>query len=92
MKNLILIFCLSFLFSCSSEKKENNQIIEKKSELDDENYYRKERKVGSFYRSVSLPINIHGEKAEADYESGILKISLPKMPEGKTTQIKIAKK
>lgn len=64
--------------------------IEKKSELDDENYYRKERKIGSFYRSVALPVRIDGDKAKADYESGILKVFLPKMPEGKTTQIKIS--
>jgi HSP20 family protein len=63
--------------------------IEKQSELDDENYYRKERKIGIFHRSVTLPVSIDGDNAQADYESGILKISLPKMPKKEAKQIKI---
>src|SRR3989338_7722900 len=36
---------------------------EKKSEVEDKNYYRKEIKRGSFYRSVPLPSHVIGEKA-----------------------------
>ena len=54
---------------------------EKKSEVDDKNYYRKEIRRGSFYRSVPLPAHVIGDKASAVAEDGVLKISIPKAPE-----------
>ena len=51
---------------------------EKKTEVDDKNYYRKEIRRGSFYRSIQLPTHVIGEKAEAITEDGVLKISIPK--------------
>jgi HSP20 family protein len=62
---------------------------EKKSEVEDKNYYRKEIKRGSFYRSVPLPTHVIGEKASAEATNGILKISVPKALEGKPKAIKI---
>ena len=62
---------------------------EKKTEIDDKNYYRKEIRSGSFYRSVSLPAKVDGDKAVASYEKGILKIRVPKEPEVKPKAIKI---
>jgi len=62
---------------------------EKKTEVEDKDYYRKEIKRGSFYRSVQLPDHVLGEEAKAEYINGILKISLPKAPESKTKSIKI---
>lgn len=62
---------------------------EKKSEVEDKDYYRKEIRRGSFYRSVQLPAQVIGESAKAEYKNGILKISLPKAPESKTKSIKI---
>lgn len=64
---------------------------EKKSEVDEKDYYRKEIRQGSFYRSVSLPTHVSGDKAEARYENGILKISIPKAPDVKPTSIKVRK-
>lgn len=66
--------------------------VEKTSEVDDKNYYRKETKVGSFHRSIVLPINIEADNGEANYEEGILKVVFPKIPEKKPKQIKVAKK
>lgn len=63
--------------------------VEKKTEIDDKNYYRKEVKIGSFYRSVALPVPVQSDKAAADYKDGILKISIPKVEEKKPIQIKI---
>lgn len=51
---------------------------EKRSEVDEKNYYRKEVRYGSFRRSVPLPIDVIGDKAEVSVEKGILRISLPK--------------
>ena len=62
---------------------------EKKSEVEDKNYYRKEIRQGSFYRSVPLPTHVIGEKASAEAKDGVLKISIPKAPEAKPKKIKI---
>ena len=64
-------------------------VSEKKSEVEDKNYYRKEIKRGSFYRSVPLPSHVIGEKASAEAVNGILKIAVPKAPEAKPKTIKI---
>ena len=62
---------------------------EQKKEIDDKNYYRKEVRVGSFQRAVQLPIHVKGNKAQASYKDGILKISIPKAEEVKPKTIKI---
>lgn len=65
---------------------------EKKSEIDEKNYYRKEIRRGSFYRSVPLPAHVQGDNAKAVAEDGVLKISIPKAPETKPKTIKIENK
>jgi HSP20 family protein len=65
---------------------------EKKSEVEDKNYYRKEIRRGSFYRSVPLPARVDGDKAKAVAESGVLRITVPKASEAKPKTIKIEKK
>jgi HSP20 family protein len=63
---------------------------EKKSEVDEKEYYRKEVRSGSFHRQVALPHSVEGDKAKAEYKKGILKVSLPKREANKPTSIKIA--
>ncbi len=41
-------------------------------------YYRKELSYGYYKRTVSLPVEVIGEKADAVYEEGILKVVIPK--------------
>jgi HSP20 family protein len=65
---------------------------EKKSEVEDKNYYRKEIRRGSFYRSVPLPTHVVGDKASAIAEEGVLKITVPKAPEMKPKTIRIQTK
>ena len=65
---------------------------EKKSEIDEKNYYRKEIRRGSFYRTVSMPTKVDGDKASAVNEDGILKITIPKAAEVKPKTIKIENK
>jgi len=62
---------------------------EKKSEIDEKNYYRKEIKRGSFYRSIALPTKVDGNSAKAINEDGLLKITIPKAAEVKPKSIKI---
>lgn len=44
----------------------------------DKGYYYKERSAKSFKRSLSLPAEVKPEKAEANYNNGVLEITLPK--------------
>ncbi len=65
---------------------------EKRSEVEDKNYYRKEIRRGSFFRSIPLPAKVDGDKATASNEDGILKIVVPKASESKPRTIKIENK
>lgn len=60
--------------------------------IDPDQCVRSERHYGSFERSVSLPAGIDVKKIEADYKAGVLSIRLPKTPEAKGKQHKIAVK
>jgi HSP20 family protein len=62
---------------------------EKKSEVEDKNYYRKEIRRGSFYRNIPLPTQVIGDQANAEAKDGVLKISIPKALELKPKTIKI---
>jgi len=60
---------------------------EQKEEGDD--YYVSECSYGSFRREIPLPHNIKKEKIDASFNKGILKITLPKEKEEKSTSTKI---
>ncbi|MFA6215262.1 MAG: Hsp20/alpha crystallin family protein [Patescibacteria group bacterium] len=62
----------------------------KESEVEEKNYYRKEVRSGSFFRTVALPSRVVTDQAKADYEKGILKITIPKSPETKAKSIPIS--
>jgi HSP20 family protein len=65
---------------------------EKKSEVEDKNYYRKEIRRGSFYRSIPLPTHVDGDAATALASDGVLKITIPKAKENKVKNIEIKTK
>ncbi|MFH1822966.1 MAG: Hsp20/alpha crystallin family protein [Patescibacteria group bacterium] len=62
---------------------------EKKSEVEDKNYYRKEIRRGGFYRNIPLPAHVIGEQASASAKDGVLRISIPKASEAEPKKIKI---
>ncbi|MCH7492922.1 Hsp20/alpha crystallin family protein [Patescibacteria group bacterium] len=62
---------------------------EHKSEVDEKNYYRREVRTGSFYREVAMPTNVQGDKAEAVFENGMLRITIPKTEAVKPKSIKV---
>lgn len=66
--------------------------MQKESEVEEKDYYRKEIRNGSFYRSVSLPAHVVAEQAEAASKDGMLKITIPKAPEAKPKTIKVKAK
>jgi HSP20 family protein len=55
----------------------------------DERWHLRERRFGSFQRSVTLPVPVSSDKADARYEHGALTLTLPKAEEAKPRQIKI---
>ncbi|HSS97170.1 MAG TPA: Hsp20/alpha crystallin family protein [Terriglobales bacterium] len=73
---------------------ENNTLTvhgERKFEKEEkeENFRRVERQYGSFTRSFTLPQTVDAENVSANYDKGVLKISLPKKAEAKPKQIKV---
>jgi len=77
-------------------KIENNTLTvsgERKFEKEtkEENYHRIERAYGSFCRSFTLPNYINHDKIEAEHDSGILRITMPKKSELKPRKVKILK-
>lgn len=63
--------------------------MEKKTEVDEKDYYRKEIHSGSFHRAVALPSSVKGDDAKATYENGVLKIVIPKREEVKPKKVSI---
>ena len=61
-------------------------------EVKEENYIRRERRYGSFCRSLAIPVPVVAGKAEAEFENGMLKLTLPKAEEVKPKAIKIKAK
>ncbi len=55
----------------------------------EENYHRIERRFGSFVRSFTLPSSVDTEAVSAQYDAGVLTISIAKKAEAKPKQVKI---
>jgi HSP20 family protein len=73
---------------------ENNTLTvhgERKIEKEEkeQNFRRIERQYGSFTRSYSLPSSVDPGQVSANYDRGVLKITLAKKAEAKPTQIKV---
>src|SRR5688572_491696 len=73
---------------------ENNVITLKgerkfENKVEGDHYHRVERSYGSFTRSFTLPQSVTAEGATADFENGILRVSLPKREETKARKIEI---
>lgn len=62
---------------------------EKKSEVEEKNYFRKEVRSGSFFRRVALPTHVFGDKATATFEDGVLKVVVPTAGEVEPKKIAI---
>lgn len=60
--------------------------------IKDEDYYCCERPRGSFYRTIQLPTNVDIDKIEAEYTDGVLKVTLPKVPEVKPRRVSVSVK
>ena len=61
--------------------------FEKKEEQD--NFHRVERSYGSFTRSFTLPPTVASDSADAEFENGVLRLTLAKREEAKPRRIEI---
>jgi len=61
-------------------------------EVKGENYIRRERRYGSFSRSLTIPVSIVADRAEAEFENGVLTLTLPKAEDVKPKAIKVKAK
>jgi HSP20 family protein len=59
------------------------------TKVNEDNYLRIERSYGSFSRSFSLANSVKSEAIKADYQNGVLTLSIPKREEAKLKQIKV---
>jgi len=55
-------------------------------------YLRKERRFGAFQRTLTLPTNVVADKARAEFENGVLTLTLPRTEEVKPKAIKVTTK
>ena len=67
---------------------------ERKSETEvkEEDYYRSEMSYGRFFRSVSLPEKVQPDQIDANYDDGILEITLTKILEAKPRKVAVKTK
>jgi HSP20 family protein len=63
--------------------------VKHEEESKDKAWHIREQRWGSFQRSVALPTNVVADKARAEFENGILIITLPKAEEVKPKTITI---
>ena len=59
------------------------------NKVNEENYLRVERSYGSFSRSFQLANSVNSDAINADYQNGVLTLSIPKREEAKPKQIKV---
>jgi HSP20 family protein len=72
----------NYLLTIRGERKFEKKVTE-------ENYLRVERAYGSFSRSFSLANTVNSEAIKADYQNGVLTLTIPKREEAKPKQIKV---
>ena len=58
-------------------------------EVQRDQYLYRERRFGSFSRTVQLPVRVQGDRASATFSDGVLTLRIPKAEEVKPRQIKI---
>lgn len=62
---------------------------EHRTEVDEKDYLYKEVRYGAFQRKVALPAPVLGEKAAAESEHGLLRITIPKAEQGEKKSVKV---
>jgi HSP20 family protein len=63
--------------------------VKEEHESDERRYHLRERRYGSFSRSISLPSTINADAIDASYQDGVLTLTLPKVEEAKPRRITV---
>ncbi len=63
--------------------------VKEEKEIQEARYHLRERRFGSFSRSINLPSTIDASGIQANYEKGVLSLNLPKAEEAKPKRIEI---
>jgi len=66
--------------------------VKEGQEYKDVNYHIREMRLGSFSRTMTLPVKVDSDKAKAEFENGILCLTMPKAEEVKPKTITIKAK
>lgn len=66
--------------------------IKSDEKIDESNYHVRERRFGSFSRSIRFPTAVNGDKVEATYKNGVLTLDVPKAEDVKPKHITIKAK
>jgi HSP20 family protein len=66
--------------------------VQEQKETEGAQYHMKERRYGTFTRSIALPAAVVADKADAQFENGILTLKLPKAEEVKPKTITVKAK
>jgi HSP20 family protein len=66
------------------------KVEEKKEGAEDSQYYVFERRYGSFRRSFTLPNSVDVDKISAEFDNGVLKVTMPKSENVKAKGKKIS--
>lgn len=82
-KNDIDVSITDHTVKITGEKKREEK-VEKKD------YYWEERSYGSFTRSFQVPAEVQTDKVKANFRDGVLEIRMPKTPEAKAKEKKVA--
>ena len=59
-------------------------------ESDEGELHRREIRTGSFSRTLTLPEEVDGAKAKANYKDGVLELTLPKLRRSKKHDVKVS--
>jgi HSP20 family protein len=71
------------MLTISGETKEETE------EKEEGKVIRQERRYGTYVRSMSIGANVDGEHIEANYDNGVLELTLPKVALEETRKIKV---
>lgn len=63
--------------------------VKEEKEVDEARYHLRERRYGAFARSFSLPTNVKSDAIQANYEQGVLTLTLPKAEEARPKKISV---
>jgi HSP20 family protein len=70
----------------------HGEYSEEKEEQKEGQYHVRERRQGTFHRTIPLPTDVDADKAKAQFDNGVLNLTLPKHENAKPKRINITAK